>query len=228
MKSTSRQSEYISAITNWLSIVVALQREVVLMELNSVINNRRSIRKYLTSPILREDTEKILLAGMQAPSAKNRQPWRFVVVEGEAKKDMLQAMMNGLERETVAPQLPKSAKHIAGAKHTLTIMEQAPITVFIVNPLNDMSILPQDWEARLYEAANLQSVGACIQNMLLAALDLGYGSLWNCDIYFAYEEIAQWLNTSEQIVAAVSFGIPAENPRARPRKMLADIVEWKS
>ena len=197
------------------------------METITAINSRRSIRKYQTMLISHDDIEKIILAGMQAPSAKNRQPWRFIVVEGNAKTDMLNAMNKGLERETRMPKLPESARYISGAKNTVSIMEQAPLTIFIVNPLNTMNVFPTDWESRFYEIANVQSVGACIQNMLLAAVDLGFGSLWNCDIYFAYDEISEWLNTSEQIVAAVSFGIPAENPYARPRNNIADLVEWK-
>ena len=198
------------------------------METITAINSRRSIRKYQTMLISHDDIEKIILAGMQAPSAKNRQPWRFIVVEGNAKTDMLNAMNKGLERETLMPKLPESARYISGAKNTVSIMEQAPLTIFIVNPLNTMNVFPTDWESRFYEIANVQSVGACIQNMLLAAVDLGLGSLWNNDIYFAYEEISEWLNIREQIVAAVSFGIPAENPYARPRNNIADLVEWRN
>lgn len=198
------------------------------MEVITAISGRRSIRNYDAVPISHDDIERIILAGMQAPSAKNRQPWRFVVVQGNAKIDMLKAMNKGLERETHRPKLPESAMYIAGAKYTLSIMEQAPVTLFIINPLNSMEHFPRDWDARFYEIANIQSVGACIQNMLLAAVGLGFGSLWNCDIYFAYDEISEWLNTSEQIVAAVSFGIPAENPNARSRNNIADLVEWKN
>jgi len=86
------------------------------METIIAINSRRSIRKYQTTLIPHDDIEKINLAGMQAPSAKNRQPWRFIVVEGNAKTDMLNAMNKGLERETLMPKLPESARYISGAK----------------------------------------------------------------------------------------------------------------
>lgn len=198
------------------------------MNVLTAICERRSIRKYDDAPISHDDIEGIILAGMQAPSGKNRQPWRFVVVEGNSKTGMLKAMNKGLEREMRKPKLPKSAKYIDGAKHTLSIMEQAPVTIFIINPLNSMDGFPIDWESHFYEICNIQSVGACIQNMLLAAVGMGFGSLWNNDIYFAYDEIAEWLNTREQIVAAVSFGIPAENPSARPRNNIVDLIEWKN
>ncbi len=198
------------------------------MEVMAAINNRRSIRKYNNTTVSHDDIERIIVAGMQAPSAKNRQPWRFVVVADGAKADMIKAMNKGLERETRCPKLPDSARYIVGARHTLTIMEQAPVTVFILNPLNKMSHFPTNMEERFYETANIQSVGACIQNMLLAAIDFGYGSLWNCDIFFAYDEISEWLDTNEQIIAAVSFGVSAEDPKARARNNFTAIVEWKT
>ena len=63
------------------------------------ILNRRSIRKYKDTPVPREAIEEILYAGSLAPSSKNRQPWKFIVVSGEAKKEMLEAMGRGLARE---------------------------------------------------------------------------------------------------------------------------------
>jgi len=194
----------------------------------NAIYDRRSIRKYQSTAISRESIEKIIQAGMQAPSPKNRQPWRFVVIEGAAKNGMIEAMNKGLERELRQPSLPKSKQYIAGTRHTISIMEQTPVTIFIINPCNTMLDYQKDWETHIYEAANLQAVGACIQNMLLTATELGIGSLWNCDIYFAYEELLKWLDTKEQIVAAVSFGIPDECPEARPRKDIDELTEWKS
>ena len=198
------------------------------METITAIETRRSIRKYTPDPICREDILKIIGSALKAPSAKNRQPWRFVVVTGESKKGMLLSMREGLLREESDPLLPGSARYLSGARHTLSIMEEAPVTLFIINKERKTEDLPVDMESYFYQSANLQSLGACIQNMLLAATELGYGSLWNCDIFFAYREISAWLETDEQVVAAVSFGVPAENPAARPRKSLGDTVEWKA
>lgn len=201
------------------------------MDTFEAISGRRSIRKFHSDPIPRADIEKILLAGTQAPSAKNRQPWRFVVVEGAAKAGMLSAMRKGMAREKAEPKMPEIGRTIAmsgGEYAFIRFMEEAPVSVFIINPENEMGDFTQDWEARFYEVANLQSVGACIQNMLLAATSLGYGTLWICDIFYPYEEVAEWLGTSQQVVAAVSFGVPAQAPGARPRRPLEDIVEWRN
>ena len=91
------------------------------------IKDRRSIRRYRTDEVPRPYIEEILRAGTLAPSSKNRQPWKFTVVQGEAKKGMLHVMEDGLNRERINPLLPESRKLLKGAEYTLSIMKQAPV-----------------------------------------------------------------------------------------------------
>ena len=195
--------------------------------MTEVIQNRRSIRKYKDWEVSREDIEKVLQAGILAPSSKNRQPWKFIVVSGPAKNGMLAAMRQGLEREKADPVLPESRRHIGGAEYTLSIMEQAPVTIFVVNPLGIDLFRPLSTEERVYETCNAQSVGAAIENMTLTATGLGFGSLWICDTYFAYRELMAWLNTDGELLAALTLGHPAESPDPRPRKGVEDVTEWR-
>lgn len=60
---------------------------------------------------------------MLALSSKNRQPWRFIVTEGDAKALALAEMERGLNREKQQPLLPQSAQHLGAARHTLRIMQ---------------------------------------------------------------------------------------------------------
>ncbi len=55
------------------------------MDALEVLFTRRSIRKYTNEPVTEENLKTILEAGMNAPSANNRQPWHFVVVDDRAK-----------------------------------------------------------------------------------------------------------------------------------------------
>ena len=64
--------------------------------MNLAIKNRRSIRRYQEKAVSKAMIQEILQAGILAPSSKNRQPWKFVVVEGESKKDMISAMQYGI------------------------------------------------------------------------------------------------------------------------------------
>ena len=52
----------------------------------SAIYERRSTRKFLTRDISKSDMTDIIQSGMKAPSSKNRQPWKYIVVQGDAKR----------------------------------------------------------------------------------------------------------------------------------------------
>ncbi|MBD5541259.1 MAG: nitroreductase family protein [Lachnospiraceae bacterium] len=193
------------------------------------IYNRRSIRKFLTTPISEKDMTDIIQSGMKAPSSKNRQPWKYILVQGNAKEEMLKVFRRGIEREENGNALlPDSKQHIAAAKHTVDIMAEAPIIVFVVNSLGKNILEELTPEEHVYEICNIQSISASIQNMLLAATKKGIGSLWICDIYFAYAELCEWLDSDGQLIAAIAFGYPDEFPEERPRKKLEDIIEWRS
>ncbi len=195
----------------------------------SAIYDRRSIRKFLNKPISKKDLTDIIQSGIKAPSSKNRQPWKYIVIEGNAKEEMLKVFRQGIEREEKGNALlPQSKQHIAGAKYTVEIMEEAPTIVFVVNYLGKDIGSELTPEEHIYEICNIQSISASIQNMLLAATEKGIGSLWICDIYFAYSELCNWLNSNGQLIAAIAFGYPNESPKERPRKKLDDIVEWRS
>lgn len=192
------------------------------------MEQRRSIRAYEDRPVSRELLEEILRAGTLAPSSKNRQPWRFVVVTGQAKAEMLAVMKAGLEREKTAPLLPDSRQHLAGAERTREIMEQAPAVIFVLNPLGLDLYAPLTPEERIFELCNIQSAGAALENMTLAAAELGLGSLWICDVFFAYQELTEWLNAKGGLLAALAVGYAAENPPPRPRKSVETVTEWRT
>ena len=194
----------------------------------SAIYDRRSTRKFSDKPISKEDLTEIIESGIKAPSSKNRQPWKFIVVQGKEKEEMLKVFRKGIlreEKETAL--LPQSRQHIPAAKYTVDIMEEAPVAVFVVNTLGKGILSEMTPEEHIYEICNVQSISAAIQNMLLAAEEMGIGSLWICDIYFAYAEISEWLNSEGQLIAAVAFGYPNEFPKARPRKAFDEVVVWR-
>lgn len=193
------------------------------------IDQRRSIRKFLDKPIPRQELLEILQSGLKAPSSKNSQPWNYTVVQDQAKANMLQVFRQGLQRMENDPMLPPPFKPlIAAAKQTANIMETAPVILLAVNPYGKNVLGPLTPEEHLAEITQIQSISASIENILLAATEKGIGSLWICDIYFAYDELCQWLGTDGQLVAAIALGYPGESPSARPRKSLEEVVEWRS
>jgi len=176
---------------------------------------RRSIRRFRDEPVPRELTEKVLAAACLAPSGKNRQPWRFVVVEADRRAEMLRAMRQGIERARQA------GVDLGSSEYTARVMEQAPVTIFVFND----GFRDGDPDSPMV-TVDVQSIGAAVENMCLAATELGLGTLWICDVFYACEELRQWLGRHEQMVCAVSLGWPDEQPEPRPRRPWQELTEW--
>jgi len=190
------------------------------MEIMEAIRDRRSIRRFTNASISSEDIEALLLAASLAPSGKNKQPWRFVVVREDKRDEMIRVMRAGIE----------TCKHngieTGSSEGTARIMEQAPVTIFIFNPYETNEERERTISDYFMQIVDIQSVGAAIQNLLLAACDRGIGSLWICDVFYAYGELCEWLGENHQMVAAVSLGYPAESPGRRPRRSVSDLTSW--
>lgn len=192
------------------------------------IYSRCSIRKYKTDEVPLDVIKAILYAGTRAPSGKNRQPWRFIVVGGKEKESMLAAMQKGIDREKDGvSMLPTTRYGLPDAQNTLNIMKQAPVIIMILNQGSGSPFDEISGEERVFEIVNTQSIGAAIQNMCLAAENLGLGTLWIANTVFAYTELCDWLDTDKQLVAALAVGYPDEKPGKRPRKILDDVVTYR-
>ena len=191
------------------------------------IERRRSIRKYKNQQIEKMLIEQIINAAIQAPSAKNRQPWRFLVLSQEKKEGFLTAMENGIRQEEKDKRiLPNSAHYISGANYTMKIIKEAPVLILVICE-NGHSLYDElSVEQKIYERTDIQSIGAAIQNMLLEAVRLGLGSLWICDFYFAYDEIKKWLGGKGELLAAVAVVYANDCPSKRPRKPFGQVVEY--
>ncbi len=189
------------------------------MDVCEAIAQRRSIRRFKDAPIPKDVLRKILAAGTQAPSGKNAQPWRFVVVQEDKRADMVRVMYEGIAN------LQAQDFEVGSAEWTVKVMAQAPVTIFVFNAEAEGLTPTKSIPALIWELVNVQSIGAAIQNMLLAAQAQGIGSLWIGDIFMAYRELCEWLGEPYEMVAAVSFGYPDEQPAARARKRARKSVD---
>ncbi|MCI8525410.1 MAG: nitroreductase family protein [Oscillospiraceae bacterium] len=193
----------------------------------ALIAARRSIRRYQDQPLTRQELEAVLEAGRLAPSAKNRQPWRFIVAQGAAKAALVEALRAGLAQEAARPLLPQSTDCRGRAAQSFSILDEAPAAIVVVNPLGRPLDTPLDAEGRVAELCNAQSLGAALENMCLTAAALGLGSLWVCDTYFAHAALKDWAGIPGEPAAVLALGRPAEAPAPRPRLPLETITEWR-
>ena len=197
------------------------------MNIIDAISNRRSIRNFIDKDIDDDIIKNILKAGINAPSPKNIQPWKFIVVTRKSKYELVKIMEDGIENiKHSFGLLIDEKKFISSAENTLKIMKEAPIIIFVINTRNKQQHR-QTPVKKFVEIANIQSIGAAVENMLLASLEYGVGGLWMSDIYYTINEIGEWLQTDRQIVAAVALGYPAGSAPARTRKEMDTLVEWK-
>ncbi|HUT82300.1 MAG TPA: nitroreductase family protein [Candidatus Bathyarchaeia archaeon] len=182
------------------------------MTLDNAIANRRSIRRYKTDSLTKEQIKAILTAGNSAPSAKNGQQWRFHVFHKEAKERFASFCLEEFDKLVADSGVPPFPRH------SFTTMKEAPVIVLVFcidNPLSHPS------------RPDIQSVSAAIQNMLLKAYDLGLGSLWICDILYIEKAVKQFLKTDMQVIAAVTFGYSTTEPRSISKLSINDVTTWQ-
>lgn len=196
--------------------------------MNNSIYNRRSIRKYLDKQITQELIEQIIDAGRMSPSAKNRQPWKYIVLGGENKLEFLKCMWKGILREENENSLlPNSKNGLADAKNTWNIMMQAPILIVVLNSNGRNPFEMVDADGRFVEIFDTLSIGASVENMLLKATEFGLGTLWIANTCYAYKELTEYLKSTHQLIGAIALGYADEIPVQRPRKEMEEVVEYR-
>ena len=192
------------------------------------IENRRSIRKYKRHEISKEIIEDIIYSATLAPSAKNRQPWKFIVYQGEEKSKLVDVMHQGIKLEKITHKLmPEWAFAIPDAENTVRVMEEAPCLIAVLNTNQKTPFDSIEDEKRIVEICDSLSIGAAIENMILTATSYGLGTLWIANTCFSYNELIDFIETDSQLTGIVAIGFANEAPAKRPRKPVADIVEYR-
>lgn len=110
------------------------------METLKSIQERRSIRSYTKKTLSKEIIEDILNCGRLAPSAKNRQPWYFVIVRNEIKNKIADMMINySISTDKIVER--KNLGYKSSVNNTANIIKQAPILILIFREKNDYWIV---------------------------------------------------------------------------------------
>lgn len=192
------------------------------------IYKRRSIRKFLRQPVPDDVIRTIIEAGTWAPSAKNKQPWKFVVIRGKERRDMVRLLKKGILKARKGEGIFVGYDAlIPSAIYTARVLEQSPAVIFILNTEGTSIYKELTPAEKVMELTNQESVSAAIQNMALAAADLGLGSLWTCNIFCAYDELKEWLGEEGEMMAALAIGYTDQDVRPLPRKSIDDIIVFR-
>lgn len=200
------------------------------MEFFDVLDARYSVRKFKEQQIPKEDLEKIISAAGIAPSAKNAQNWHFVVIQ---KPELIEKMGVTVDKkmEKIAAGLPgeKGEKFLKFSRFS-TFFRNAPTVVavyakeYVPEGLKEVleSKMPQpDGDRMWYANPGIQSIGAGIENMILACFALGYGACWMTSAnhtLLELEEVIGYRQDKCKLVALVPMGVP-EGERKSPAKL---------
>jgi nitroreductase len=168
------------------------------MGILEVIKERRSIRKYKEDPIPEEVLMRVLEAARLAPSGKNLQPWKFIIVRDRALREEL-----------------------ARASSGQFFIAQAPIIIvgcgFPDRCYASMGRYMKSWPV---------DVTIALEHLILQAQEEGLGTCWIGS--FEEEEVKSILKIPEEVkvLALTPLGYPAEIPSFRGRKSLKEIVSY--
>ena len=178
-----------------------------------ILNSQRAHRDFLSDPIPEADIEKILTAATHAPSAENSQPWEFIVVTDDklraALGELMQRAWDGGGRDASRGVL--SAGVFADVDRGLTGgIASAPVMILCCADLN-----------RTRKETIGSSLFPAVQNLLVAATALGYGSALTTIATVFTHELRNLLGFPESVVpvALVPLGRPARKlgpPRRGP------------
>jgi coenzyme F420-0:L-glutamate ligase / coenzyme F420-1:gamma-L-glutamate ligase len=170
--------------------------------------------------------QNILSTATFAPSAHNRQPWRFAVVKTSVVKQKLADAMSlefqhdldsdGLPHEEIQKRITRSRERILSA----------PVVIILNLDMSEMDAYPDKKRRQAEFRMAMQSVAGAGLQLLLAAHAEGLGGVWVCSPLFAQETIQNVLELPKNWEPQAMFflGYAETIPEARERKNLAEIV----
>lgn len=193
---------------------------------HALLRTRRSIRFYRTDMPPADVIEGILVSAATAPSAHNRQPWRYVVVQDDDRKAKLAKAMgarlaadrrkDGDRELDIQVDVARSVERITGA----------PVIIVVALTLAEMDRYPDPRRSEAEYLMAVQSAAMATQNLMLAAHAEGLGTCWRCAPLFCEDDVRRALSLPNdwRLQGLVTLGYPARPGKHKPRKFLSDFV----
>ena len=183
------------------------------MELLTAILTRHSVPRVRPDPVPHVLIEQLLAAAVQAPNHHHNRPWRFVVLSGAARELLGEVMAAAL-----AHRLPGSSPEVLEVERKRPLRAPLLIAVGIDSPA----------DPKIVEVENICAGAAAVENLLLAAYDLGLGAIWRTGAAASEPSVKEFLGfrQDEHLIALVYLGYPEGEQAPYTRPSYSDRVTW--
>jgi nitroreductase len=182
------------------------------------IKSRRSIRLFTDEPVSDEDLQTILHAANQAPSAHNQQSWRFIVLRGEKKSELVNlitARASDFPRPATAL-LRMAARSIASAPMVIAVANSGEL----MSRGSELFKMDQKTGHDFFRIMEIQSSAAAVENLLIAATSIGLAAVWLGVLVLIKSDVLRFVGEAEgEFMAVIPVGHAAKEnlpPKKRP------------
>ena len=210
------------------------------MEKLDFIYNRKSVRKFKDIEVPKGGILKLLDVATHAPSPKNQQTWHFVVVQN---KDLINKIADIVTKNhTYLAEIAKEEKQRKQMMAVLpyyTCFKNAPVTIIVYSKeyymveekiLRDNNASNEIIEELIKPQSAAQGIGAAVENFLLAATELGYGTCYMTGPTHSKVEIEKLINFEKEgyeLMSMIALGVAEDDiPNSPPRKPLEEVVTF--
>lgn len=202
-------------------------------ELHALLSERRSVRRFKSDLPPRELVESLIASAVTAPSASNKQPWRFLIVQRRQLIDAMAAAVRAAVERIARAIDPAFEESFRAYGDYFTRFENAPLTIVpLFRPLTVLSNMLVDDNTTAIRAmerdSGLIGTSLAIQNLLLAAHAAGLGASGMTGPLVAMAELRELLRVppSWEIAALIPLGYPDETPVPTTRKSPQKVTQW--
>jgi nitroreductase len=185
------------------------------MNVSDAISTRRSIKRFTSRAVTREEMETLLSAAVAAPNHRLTQPWRFYVLGPEARQAYGLVLGGRKAKKIEDPAAAQAMRDTVAAEHR----ELPGMLIVALAENENPEIKEEDYAA----------VMMAIQNLSLAAVSLGLGTHVKTGAVMSDPgaRAAAGVKDKERIVAVVNVGEPAEIPAEKKRESAAAFTTWQ-
>ncbi|MDF2988186.1 MAG: nitroreductase [Eubacterium sp.] len=202
---------------------------------------RRSIRKYTDKPVPRELVEYFISCAAYAPSGCDSQCWHFVAVDN---REIINRLADATAKEAIefygTGYSGATQEFLTSREKAVSFFRNAPLVIFVFmdkmkyydeRAVQVFSKKGYDYRGMVDKLGyyDILSIGAAVQNMLLAITEKGYGACWMNDPVIAEDKIKELLGVRNELklISVVPVGEPQYSPRQKVLKDQKAILEYR-